>query len=165
MKPNKLESAAVSLILPRLNDENNAYYFYRSAYNWCNGAGFKYAAEYFKNESADELVHARGLEDYLSNWNVIPNLSAIEKPVVKFEGLIDIIEQAYEMEYALYEAYEETAQKMFTTDLCTFKLMQDYLQIQVVSIAEYSDFLNQIELIDKNVKLDVLILEKRLFEA
>jgi ferritin len=162
MKPNKLESAAVSLLLPRLNDENNAYYFYRSAYNWCNGAGFKYAAEYFKNESADELVHARGLEDYLSNWNVIPNLAAIEKPVVKFEGLIDIIEQAYEMEFNLLSAYQETYEKMCDISPVTHTFLQNYINIQNNSVADYSTKLNILEGVVDN-KINLLLIEKGLF--
>ena len=164
MKPNKLEQNVVELILPRLQDEYNAFYFYRSASNWLADAGYLFAAEYFKGESTDELSHAKGLEDYIVSWNVIPNLPDVEKPVLKFGGLVDIIEQSYQIEFELYEAYEKTAKEMFVADLCTFKLMQDYLQIQLKSIAEYSDFLNQILLIDANDKLSVLLLEQRLFK-
>jgi ferritin len=164
MTPNKLDKSAVDLILPRLQDEYNAFYFYRSASNFLQNMGYVFAAEYFAGESTDELSHAKGLEDYLLSWNVTPNLPDIDKPVLKFDGLVDVINQSYEIEYALYEAYEKTAREMFTTDLCSFAVMQKYLAIQLASIAEYSDFLNQVALIDEKDKLSVLILEKRLFE-
>mgnify|MGYP003649231294 CR=1 FL=1 len=164
IKPKQLEKEVVDLLLPRLGDEFDAFAFYRSASNWCANAGYVFAAEYFKGESEDELNHAKGIEDYLTSWNVIPNLPNIDKPVLKFDGLVDIIEQAYEIEYKLYEAYEETAKKMFVADLCTFALTQKYLGIQLVSVAEYSDFLNQLELIDNNDKFQVFYWEKRAFK-
>lgn len=164
MKPHKLESNVVEMLLPRILDEYNAFYFYRSADNWLNETGYLFASQFFKAESADELEHAKGLEEYIVSWNVIPNLPNIEKPVLKFSGLVDVIEQAYEMEYALYEAYEKTAKEMFPVDLCTFALMQTYLGFQLKAVAEYSDLLNQIDLIDKNDKLSVMLLEQRLFK-
>ena len=87
MTPNKLDKSAVDLILPRLQDEYNAFYFYRSASNFLQNMGYVFAAEYFAGESTDELSHAKGLEDYLVSWNVTPNLPDIDKPVLKFDGL------------------------------------------------------------------------------
>jgi len=164
MKPHKLEANVVALLTEKISSEMDAFYFYRSADNWLNETGYLFASQFFKAESADELEHAKGLEEYIVSWNVIPNLPNIEKPVLKFSGLVDIIEQAYEMEYALYEAYEKTAKEMFSADLCTFALMQKYLGFQLKAVAEYSDFLNQIDLIDKNDKLSVMLLEQRLFK-
>lgn len=163
MTPKKLEPEVVSILLPRLSDEFTAFYFYRSAGNWCENAGYKNAAKYFYAESASELEHAKGIEKYLTDYNVTPNLPAIDKPVLKFEGLVDVVNQAYELEYELYENYEKDANKLMKIDICTFALAQKYLAIQLESIAEYSTFLNELELIDKTNKFQVFYWEKETF--
>ena len=163
--PKKLPNEIVNMLLPRLTNETEAFYFYRSAANWCKNAGYNFAAAYFENESTDELSHAKGLENYLTLWNVIPNLPAIEKPVLKFDGLVDIIEQAYEMECAVYSAYEDTARKLMASDLSTFGFIQDYVAIQVKAVGEYSDFINQLMLIDSNDKFQVFYWENKAFKG
>lgn len=163
-KPDQLPEKVVAQLLPRLKDEMDAFYFYRSAYNWCQNGGFRYAAKFFNEESADELKHARMIEKFLTDWNVMPVLPALTLPEKDFAGLIDIIEKAYEIEYDLYESYEKTAEFMLKEDICTFKLTQDLLAIQQKSIAQYSDFLNQAAVVNVSNGLDLYILEKRLFK-
>ena len=162
MKPNKLEQKIVNLIAPRLQDEYDAFYHYRAVSNYCKNVGFKKASEYFANESSDELNHAKKLEDYLVDWNVTPPLPEIPNPTLEFKSLLDCIEQSYKIEFMLYGAYEETAKEMFKADLCTFKLMQDMIQIQLKSIAEYSDMLNILEGVEAT-KINFLLLEETLF--
>ena len=164
MTPKKLEQKVVNELLPRLQNEFDAFAFYRSASNWCENQGYKFAAKFFATESASELEHAKGIEKYLTDWNVIPLLPTIDTPVLKFSSLVDVIEQAYEMEYSLYEAYEQTAKKMLTDDLCTFSLIQKYLNIQLEAVAEYSNMLNELALIDSNDKFQVYYFEKRVFK-
>jgi len=163
MKPTKLSPEVVNLLLPRLKDEFNAFYFYRSATNWCQNAGFFKAAKFFAKESEDELTHAKKIEDYLVDWNVIPALPVIAQPIV-FSGLYDIITKAYGIEYELYEAYEDTSSKIFKTgDLCVFDFLQFYRQTQKESVAEYSDKLNLLEGTETKDKFQLLMLEKKLF--
>lgn len=160
--PNKLEKPVVDLLLPRLQDELDASYFYRAASNWCAGMGYTKAAAYFAKESADELTHAKGIEDYLTGWNVIPDLPVIEKPPLKFKSLVDVIEQAYKIEFALYEDYEKTAMDCFKLpDICTFNFLATYTKIQVDSVREYSDFLNQLALINPDNKFELLYFENK----
>ena len=49
-------------------------------------------------------------------------------------------------------------------DLCTFDFLQQYRTIQRLAVAEYSTFLNQLELIDKEDKNWVYEFEKRAFK-
>lgn len=162
MTPNILESKVTKLILPRLQDEYDAFYHYRAVSNYCKGIGFEKAAEYFANESSDELTHAKKLENYLVDWNVTPELPEIPNPKISFKSLVDCIEQSYKIEYALYEAYEETAKKMFEVDMCTFALMQEMLSIQLKSVTEYSDMLNLLEGVEPT-KTNLLLLEDKIF--
>ena len=164
LKPEKLSQDVVSLLLPRLKDEFGAFYYYRSATNWCQNVGYFKASEFFKQESEDELGHAKKIESYLVDWNITPDLPAILKPELKFDNLLDVIEQAYKMEFALYEAYEETSSKIFKIgDLCVFDFLQEFRSLQKQAVAEYSDKLNMLDGIDPRSKFEMLMLEKKLF--
>lgn len=165
LKPHELDKKVVNLLGERLADEYTAFYFYRSATNWCDNAGYKKAAEFFKNESADELTHAQGLEKYITDWNCTAPLPDITKPELEFKGLVDIIEKAYNMEYGLYEGYENTSKSLLDMeDYCTFDLLQKYRTIQRESVAEYSDFLNKLALIDPSNKFELFYFENKHFK-
>ena len=165
ISPKTLDKKVVSLLGERLNDEYKAFYFYRSASNWCDNVGYKKAAEFFKAESDDELTHAQGLEKYITDWNMTAPLPLIAKPELEFSCLVDIINKAYEMEYALYEGYEDTSgELMDMEDYCTFDLLQRYRTIQRESVAEYSDFLNKLELIDPSNKFELFYFENKHFK-
>jgi ferritin len=152
MTPKQLPNEIANLINERISDEYVAHYFYRQASNFCENVGYLKAAAYFKEESQSELSHAEGLQKYLVDWNMMPVLSTVEPPQ-KVTGLVDVIEKAYEMEYNLYEAYDKISKEIFNMDdFCTFDFLQKYRNIQRESVAEYSTFLNRLELIDKKDK-------------
>ena len=161
---NKLEESSVNVLTLRLSDEFGAYYFYRALSNWCKSVGYTKAAEYFAKESDDELTHAKKIESFLVDWNIIPQLPAITQPGLEFKSLFDGIEKAYAMEYALYESYENDGVKVFKTgDLCTFNLLSEYIQVQTKAVAEYSDMLNLLEGVNVDNKFEMLMLEEKLF--
>lgn len=163
MKPYSLDKGVVDLLAPRHLDEMDAFYFYRAASNWCQGVGYFKAAEFFATESQDELEHAGKIEKYLVDWNITVPLPSVPKPQVEFSGLLEILEEAYKIEYDLYEAYEETSKKLFNMDLCTFDFLQQFRLIQTKSVAEYSDKLNLLEDVDGKDKFKLLLLEEKLF--
>ena len=163
-KPEKLPKEVVDLLLPRLKDEFNAAYFYRSASNWCQNVGFFKAAAFFAKESDDELGHAKLIENYIVDWNVTPALPTIEKPQLEFKSIIEILDKAYDIEYALYEEYEDTSMKIFKIgDLCVFDFLQGFRKIQKDSVAEYSDKLNLLDGVVIGDKFQLLMLEDKLF--
>ena len=163
MKPYELPSDISKLLSEKINDEYSAHYFYRQVANYCENVGYLKAAEYFKGEAEDELKHAEGLQKYLTDWNMQPTLMDIAMPE-KVDGLVDAIEKAYKMEYALYSEYEEISGKILPKDICTFDFLQEYRTIQRLAVAEYSTFLNQLETIDKEDKNWVYEFEKRAFK-
>jgi ferritin len=163
MKPHSLEKGVVDLLAPRHLDELDAFYFYRAASNWCQGVGYFKAAEFFAAESQDELEHAAKIEKYLVDWNITVPLPSVPRPQVEFSGLLEVLEEAYKIEYDLYEAYEETSKKLFNMDLCTFDFLQQFRLIQTKSVAEYSDKLNLLEDVDGKDKFKLLLLEEKLF--
>lgn len=163
-KPEKLSQEVMALLNERLQDEFDAFYFYRSATNWCQNKGFFKAAAFFKTDSDDELTHAKKIEDFIVDWNMTPALPNISRPTLEFKDIAEIIEKAYDMEFGLYEKYEDTSMKIFKTgDLCVFDFLQFYRTTQKESVAEYSDKLNVVEGTNRDSKFEMLMLEETLF--
>ena len=152
MKPVQLPKEIVSKLNERLNDEYVAHYFYRNASNYCENVGYTQGASYFKQESEHELVHALGLQKFMTDWNVQPTLLPVESPVA-FSGLVDIIEKAYGIEYDLFSSYTDDSLEIFKQGhLATFNFLSGYVDIQNESLAQYSTLLNKLDLIDKENK-------------
>ena len=165
MKPEKLSKEVVDLLLPRLKDEFTAFYFYRSASNWCQNIGFFKAADFFAKESSSELEHAKKIESYLVDWNVTPSLPPIDRPALEFSSLNEIIEKAYRIEYDLYEEYEDTSARIFKIgDLCVFDMLQFFRQVQKDSVAEYSDMINLLTGMKTDDKYQMVRLQEELFK-
>lgn len=152
MNPVLLPQEIVSRFENRILDEYTAHYFYKNAANYCENVGYSQAASYFNDEAEHELVHAKGLEKFLTDWNVQPKLPAISSPV-PFSGLVDIIGKAYEIEYNLLEDYnDDTLFFLEKRHLASFNFTSKYVDIQNESVAQYSTLLNKLELIDKENK-------------
>ena len=160
--PKTLADITVKILTDRLGDEYTAHYFYRNATNWCAGIGYLKAAAFFAQEAENELDHAKGLQKYLVDWNVMPLLPSI-KPNVTFSDLIDIINKAYVLEYALFESYNRNSKELFDTDLTTFDFLTSYRTGQTESVIEYSDLLNAAELVNTDNKFELLYFEQTYF--
>ena len=102
--PKSLPNEVESTLNQRLGDEYTAYYFYRNAANQCKNINYKKAASFFNSEAEGELGHAQGIQDYLTQWNLIPEIPQVPT-YHKFVSLVDIINKAYEIEYNLLEKY------------------------------------------------------------
>ena len=159
--PHALPADIIKTIDDRIGDEYTAHFFYRSAANWCKNSNYKKAAAFFEAESMSELEHAKGLQDYLTQWNIIPAIPSAPTNI-QFVNLVDIINKAYSLEYGLFEKYCAFQQSLVGNP-ATFNFIQGYVDIQNQSIAEYSDLLNALQLIDINTKLDLLVFENTYF--
>jgi len=162
IQPFSLPAEIVSALEKNLGHEYNAHYTYRNAANWCRNANYKKATAYFEAEAASELDHAKGIQDYLTQWNVIPQIPEID-PAIEFGSLVDIINKGYEIEYKLLLSYSKLQSSLIVEHPATFNFIQKYVDIQNDSVAEYSDLLNALCLINPDNKLDVLVFEERYF--
>ena len=59
--------------------------------------------------------------------------------------------------------YNESSSKVFPIDLTTFDFLQEFRKIQNESVAEYSDLLNALNLINVNNKFEILYFENNYF--
>lgn len=161
-KPKGLSPEIIEALEARLKDEYTAHYTYRNAANWCKNKNYKAAAAYFEGEAAEELQHAAGLQNYMTQWNCLPQIPAVDVPN-DFTSLVHIIGHAYDIEYGLLEAYSAFQHSICAAHPATFNFIQKYVDIQNESVASYSDLLNALELINIDSKLDVLVFEDRYF--
>lgn len=163
-KPKSLSPKVVELFYPLLEAEYEAFYFYRNAANYCKTIGYFKAHGFFVNESSSELEHASKLQEFLVDWNVLPELQKIDEPR-DFKGLVDVIQAAYDMEYKLYGAYESFSLEAFRLgDVCVFDFFKEFRDIQTKAVAEYSDMLNILEGVEED-KFKLLMLEENLFNG
>lgn len=160
--PKVLPADIVAAFEKRIADEYIAHYTYRNAANWCKNANYKKAAAFFEAEAASELDHAKGLQDYLTQWNILPQIPAVNVPN-EFDSIVSIIDEGYDIEYKLLMNYAAMQHALCDSHPPTFNFIQKYVDIQNDSVAEYSDLLNALQLINVNNKLDLLIFEERYF--
>ena len=160
--PNKLPEDVEKELNELIGYEYTAHYFYRNATNWCKNVNYKKATSFFENESVSELEHSKGLQDYITQWNSIPVIPTV-KTEQSFSGLVEIIKGAYQMEWNLLLKYSKVQQMMLEKHPATFNFIQKYVDIQNTAVAEYSDLLNALQLVNTENKLDLLIFEDRYF--
>jgi len=164
MECKKLDKKIVDLLRARCQTELNISHFYRSASNWCNDNGFMKAGKWFMEEADDEMKHFATLNKFIVDWNVLYPLPEVESPDFVFDNLLDILTQAYELEYGLYQDYNMTSVKVFETgDIATFDFLQQMRAIQMESVILFSDKLAVIEGINATDKLSMLLIEDKLF--
>jgi ferritin len=162
VNPSMLPEEIFASFNERIGDEYAAHYFYRNAANWCRNANYKKATAFFEAEANSELDHAKGLQDYLTQWNMIPAIPAAATSHA-FNGLAEIIGKAYQMEYALLLKYSQNQQEFLGTHPATFNFVQGYVNTQNDAVGEYSDLLNALQLVNAENKLDLLIFEDKYF--
>ena len=160
--PNSLSDASIKILTDRLRDEYMAHYFYRNATNWCAGVGYNKAAAFFAEEAKAEMEHAEDIQKFLVDWNVDPLMPSI-KANITFTNLIDIINKAYGIEYALFESYCKDSHSVFTADINTFDFLTGYRIKQNQAVIEYADLLNAAMLVDVNNKFELLYFEQTYF--
>jgi len=162
MSPRTLDPTIVSALEARLKDEYTAHLIYKNAANWCKNVNYKHAAAFFEAEAADELTHAQKLQDYLTQWNVLPQIPVCAVPNT-LTSLVDCINVAYEFEYALLKSYSDLQNAMDGPHPATFNFVQQFVDIQNESVGVFSDLLNGLMLVDVTNKLDVLFFEGEYF--
>jgi ferritin len=160
--PKALSPEITNMLCQRLCDEYTAHFFYRNAANWCRNMNYKKAAAYFEAEASSELDHAKGLQEYIVDFNVMPEIPQA-KTEARISSLVDIINQAYGLELNLMNAYNANSSEVFSKDLTTFDFLQEYRTIQKEAVIEYSDLLNAAKLVDFNDKFQILFFEQTYF--
>jgi ferritin len=147
----------VPVIIERLQDEYKAHQFYRNLANWCEITGFTKAAAFFSAEAESELTHALKLQQYLNDWNVQYSMPSVAT-TVNVNTLSQCVNDAYGIEVALYEKYQENAVTALGVDISAFNLLSGMVQIQYEAVSEYLTLIDKLALTN-----DMLIYEDAAF--
>jgi ferritin len=160
--PKTLDASIVSALESRLKDEYTAHLIYKNAANWCKNVGYVKAGAFFEAEAADELTHAQKLQDYMIQWNILPQIPVANIPNTN-KSLVDCINGAYTFEYNLLQSYSQIQLEVEGMHPATFNFIQEFVDIQNHSVGVFSDLLNAIVLVDYNNRLDLLMFEDKYF--
>jgi ferritin len=151
------------IFMARLQNEYEAFHFYRNASNWCANMGYTKAAKYFTNEAQSETQHAIKIQDFLNDWGAVYSLPAISTEET-FESLADVIYKAYEIEVSLYKAYSANANEIEESERSSYLLFLEFVGIQRESVAEYRTLVDKLALINAEDKFQLFVYEREVFE-
>lgn len=162
MEQYKLPDVVVEILNARLQDEYNAERFYKNASKWCDLNGWKVASDFFVCEMHDEHSHAHKIERHATDWNVQLPSPTVDMAGTEYNSYVAIIQAAYEMEYALYQAYCRDIQAIDEDYPQTEIFLQKFVKIQNEAVYTYSEMLKRCEGISTNFELRQM--EKKIFK-
>ena len=87
----KINSKLIPLVERQLNIEEYSSRVYYDMANWCSFAGWKKAAEFYKERSEEELTHRDKIAQFLLDCSYPVNLKPIPVAEHKFSSLEDTI--------------------------------------------------------------------------
>merc|ERR1711915_863751 len=144
MKDEKWKKRASELLSEQLRIENFAFYFYFSAYQYCNTRAIATPAiaHFFYKQYNEELTHAKGIIDYCNMMDIPLEFKSIKLEGTKYKSLVEVFELSLKYE----ELATEHILKCYTeaeknADYALTQFLDDYVQEQVQSEKEFSDFL------------------------
>ena len=144
----------IELMNYRIAQEEASSRLYKAMAVWLDFKGYSGASKLFNKYSNEELVHANWAYQYLLDLDVMPNIPALEKPVVEFSGLVDIINKTYEHEQKVTAQCEALAAAAFKDgDYMTLHLAQHYLDEQIEELAKSNYWVNRIEAFGSDSKI------------
>lgn len=136
----------IELMNYRIEQEEASSRLYKGMAVWLDFKGFSGAAKLFNKYADEETKHAGWAYQYLLDLDVMPIVPAIEKPLVEFAGLVDIINKTYEHEQKVTEQCQALADAAFKAgDYMTLHLAQHYLDEQIEELAKSNYWVNRIQ--------------------
>ena len=138
-----------------LNDQINAElysaYLYLAMSAWAQDHNFAGAAQWFKLQAQEELVHAGKFFDYIHDRGGHVSLPAIDAPKAEWTTLVDVYEHTFEHEQSVTELINSlvTIAKE-NTDHLTDNMLQWFVAEQVEEEATVSDLLGKLRLVGDN---------------
>jgi bacterioferritin (cytochrome b1) len=155
----KLPIEAVDRLTARINDEWKAVQFYQSAQIHFADMNYDTIAAFCQAESADEIGHAKVLQDYMADYGVIVQRESPEMNY-SFTDPKDFVNQAVELESALDDAYQDDYKALSDYPNVQNLLLQ-FLTIQTDSVREYLN--KQRKLMTLTSEFEFRVLEKEIF--
>ena len=103
----------IAILIPRMQDEQNARYFYEVAWAWCRRNGYHNASKYYKCLSKIEGKEYKWIAKILTDWGAIIEFPAISAPKNDFADLMELMENEYTMQLNMSKAYNADGIRLF----------------------------------------------------
>lgn len=130
----------------RIQQEELSSRIYRAMSVWLNLNGYSGASKLWKEYSDEELTHAEWSYKQLLDLNILPIVSTLEQPQIKFKGLPQIIAMSYKHEVDITEQVEEFAKVcMEEKDFKNLVLAQKYCDEQVNELNKVQGWIDKLE--------------------
>ena len=159
MKKNLLTKEYYDKITKAAELELSASSLYKHLCNQLQGIGYFGSAEYFKKESADELIHYQVWADFVNDRGSALMIPTVKGFTDKVTSLKDAFEMFYKKEYDLGEFYNEWY--LECEDAAIHQQLISFVEIQRKSIGEAGDFLATLEMCG-NEKGALLLFDKEI---
>lgn len=153
MQKQLISDSSLSIIDEAIHAELSASHLYKHLANQCQRLGLFGAAKYFKKESDSELEHYQKHADFLNERGAVATLPTIEGIEDGIGGLMDALKTALDTEIDLGEQYADWYAKIALTDPITGQHLLRFIEIQRVSIGEYTDWIQRLTIAKDNVIL------------
>jgi ferritin len=115
---------------------------------WCSSKGLNGSAQFLKEHSKEELMHAYKLFDYINETGAQAVIPGIEKPVLKAKNLKDIFKATFEHEKSITtKIFDLCSTAMELKDFSTFNFLQWYASEQHEEEKLFKDILDKIDII------------------
>lgn len=135
----------INLLNFRIKAEEDSSRIYKAMAVYLEFNGYQNAAKLWEKYSGEELKHAEWTYDYLQNLNVMPKVQVLEQPSATYAGLMDVILQSLNHEYAITEQCQELARvAQAESDYMTFELALKYLREQNEEIGKMTNFVDEL---------------------
>ena len=85
----------------QIQHELTAFYSYLAMAAWLEANDWPGYAQWMRNHSDEEQVHAMKIYDFVNDRNATVRLQAIAQPATEFDSVADLFEQALEHERAV----------------------------------------------------------------
>lgn len=132
------------LLSEQLRIENFAFYFYFSAYQYCNSRAVATPAiaHFFYLQYNEELTHAKGIVDYCNQMGIEIQFKELKLDRTDYKSLVEVFELSMKYEEMatqhILKCYSEAEKH---SDYALTQFLDAYVQEQVQSEKEFSDYL------------------------
>lgn len=145
----------IGLLNDRIVMEEESSRLYK-AIGICMGyKGYFGAEKLFAAYAKEELEHAEWAYEYLLSLDIKPITPALKAPPATFEGLIEVLQMAFDHEILITKSCKELAKAcMDETDYITFTLAEKYLAEQINEIDKTTSILDFVDTMGEKPSLE-----------
>ncbi len=144
-----ISSTMNDAINKQINAEFYSAYLYLSMAIYFESVDLSGFANWMRVQAEEEQFHAMKFYDYLHERDGKVELEAIEKPTVKFDGLLEAFEQSLEHEQKITAMINDLmALAMDEKDFATANFLQWFIEEQVEEEASVKSIIAQLKMID-----------------